>query len=167
MENLIKPEFGLSFWTILIFFLLVLILSRFVWKPILKRLDEREEKIRKDIEDAQNMRQEAEKYKIEIEKKLAQINKESEEILKKIRYEANTEKEKILEKAQAQADLILENARKEIEALKKQAEKDLESRVVDISAMISKKVLAEIVDKKIEERIVELTLKEHKNYSKN
>lgn len=165
MENLIKPEFGLSFWTILIFFLLVLILSKFVWNPLLKKIDEREERIRKDIEEAKRMRQEAESYKVEMEKKLSQIAKESDEILKRIRYEANIEKEKIIEKAQAQADLILENAKKEIEILKKQAQKELESKVVDISAMISKKVLAEIVDKNIEERILELTLKENRNYS--
>lgn len=167
MENLIRPELGLSFWTILIFFLLVGILSKFVWRPILKQLDEREARIKKDIEDAAHMREDAEKYKAEMEKRLSDINKEAQEIIRKVKYEANVEKEKIIEKAQTQAELMIENAKKEIEEFKKQAEKDIEKRVVDIAAAISKRVLSEIVDRRIEERILEVTLKEHKNYSKN
>ncbi|MGC8866611.1 MAG: F0F1 ATP synthase subunit B [Elusimicrobiales bacterium] len=162
MENLIKPEFGLSFWTIVIFFLLVVILSKFVWRPLLKEIDEREQSIRKNIEESNRLREEAERYKREIEQKYIDINREADEIIKRVRYETDIEREKIIQKAQAQAEVIIENARKEIEDMKRKAEREIESKVVEISCEISKRVLHSIIDKKAEERILELTLKEHK-----
>lgn len=167
MENLIRPEFGISFWTILIFFILVLVLSKFLWRPLLRQLDEREARIKKDIEDARALKEEAERYKTELERRLSEINKEAEQILKRVKDEAELEREKILEKAQTQAELIIENARKEIEEMKKETEKELHRKVVEISVAVSKKVLSDIVDKKIEEKLLETTIKEHKNYLKD
>ncbi|MFA7008529.1 MAG: hypothetical protein WC204_06675, partial [Elusimicrobiales bacterium] len=63
MEALIRPEFGLMFWTILIFVLLVLVLSKTAWKPLMKAVEERERSLRHDREAAEKARLEAEKIR--------------------------------------------------------------------------------------------------------
>lgn len=163
MENLIKPEFGLTFWTISIFFILVLLLGRFVWKPMLKAVDERERKIIKDIQEAQKAREEAQRIKDEIEAKFKNVDKEISAKMSMAIYNANIEKEKIISRAQTQAEIIINNAKKEIENYKNSVEKELEGKIVEISSLITKKVLGEIVDKKLDEKILESTLKACKN----
>lgn len=163
MENLIKPEFGLTFWTIFIFFILVLLLGKFVWKPMLKAVDEREKKIIKDIEEAQKAREEAQRIKDEIEARFRNVDKEISEKMNMAIYNANIEKEKIISKAQTQAEVIISNTKKEIENYKNSVEKELEGKIVEISSLITKKVLGEIVDKKLDEKIFDSTLKAYKN----
>ena len=163
MENLVKPEFGLTFWTIVSFFILVFILSKFVWKPLLEAIEKRENKIKQDIELAQKAKDEANLIKNQIEERLKKLDKEIKDITENARKEANIEKEKIIALAQTQAHLIVENARKEAENYKKEIEKDIEKKIVEISSEIAKKVLYDVIDKKIEEKIFELSLKESEN----
>ena len=137
MENLVKPEFGLTFWTIVSFFILVFILSKFVWKPLLEAIEKRENKIKQDIELAQKAKDEANLIKNQIEERLKKLDKEIKD--------------------------ITENARKEAENYKKEIEKDIEKKIVEISSEIAKKVLYDVIDKKIEEKILELSLKESEN----
>jgi len=166
MENLVKPEFGLTFWTIVSFFILVFILSKFVWKPLLEVIEKRENKIKQDIELAQKARDEANLIKSQIEERLKKLDKEIKDITENARKEANLEKEKIIALAQTQAHLIVENARREAENYKKEIEKEIEKKIVEISSEIAKKVLYEVIDKKIEEKILELSIKESENYLK-
>ncbi|MEF3280655.1 MAG: F0F1 ATP synthase subunit B [Elusimicrobiota bacterium] len=165
MENLIKPEFGLTFWTILIFVILVMLLAKFVWKPLLAAVDEREKRIAADVEKAAKSREEAENMKLEIEQRLKSLNKEISERINRAIYEANIEREKIIEKARTQAELLVENAKKEMESQKMAIEKEIEKKLVETSSLIAKKVLGEIVDKKIDEKILEISLKEYKSGS--
>ena len=167
MENLIKPEFGLTFWTIFSFIVLVLVLSKFVWKPVLKAVEERDERIRKDIEAAQKAKEESQNLKNEIEKRLSELSKEIEQRISKSVYEANLEKEKIIEKAQNQAELIISNAKKETQIYKIEMEKEIEKKLLETSSLIAKRVLSDIVDKKLDEKIMEAAIREYKNYSKN
>ncbi len=168
MEHLIKPEFGLTFWTILTFIILVLVLSKFVWKPVLKAVEDRENKINSDIESAKKARDEAEKMKEEIENRIKSLNSEIEQRISKAVYDANLEREKIIEKAQNQAELIISNAKKEVELYKKEIERELEKKLIETSVLISKRVLSDIVDKKLDEKIAEASLREYKTrFSKN
>ena len=168
MEHLIKPEFGLTFWTMLTFIVLVLVLSKFVWKPVLKAVEERENKILSDIQSAHKAREEAEKLKQEIESRIKSLNIEIEERIAKAVYDANLEKEKIIEKAQNQAELIISNAKEEIEVYRKEIERDIEKKLLETSVLISKRVLSDIMDKRLDEKIMEVSLREYKSrVSKN
>lgn len=166
MEALIHPHFGLTFWTIFIFILLLILLSKFVWKPMLDAIDAREKKIAGDLEQAKKAREEAEKYKADIEKRLAELKNEIKKRYDEAVYEANTEKEKIIEKAHKQAEVMIENAKKEIEEYKNNVLKEVEEKIVDLAVLVSKRVLNHIVDKKIEEKISETSLKEYREYIK-
>ncbi len=168
MEHLIQPEFGLTFWTILTFVILVLVLSKFVWKPVLKAVEERENKILSDIQSAQKAREEAEKIKGEIENRIKSLNIEIEEKINKAVYEANIEKQKIIEKAQNQAELIISNAKKEVEGYRKEIEREIEKKLFETSVMISKRVLYDIIDKNLDQKIMDVSLREYKSsISKN
>lgn len=165
MENIIKPEFGLSFWTILVFIILVVILAKYVWKPILVAINQREQKIKSDIESAEKARKEAEEIKASIENRFKELDKEIAERISAAVSDANAEKEKIIKNAQTQANLIIETAKKDIENYKKDIEREIEKKLVETSSLIASKVLAEIVDKKLDDKILEVSLKEYKLYA--
>jgi F-type H+-transporting ATPase subunit b len=165
MENIIKPEFGLSFWTILVFIILVVILAKYVWKPILVAINQREQKIKGDIESAEKARKEAEEIKASIENRFKELDKEIAERISAAVSDANAEKEKIIKNAQAQANRIIETAKKDLENYKKDIEGDIEKKLVETSSLIASKVLAEIVDKKLDDKILEVSLKEYKLYA--
>ncbi|NLH39682.1 MAG: F0F1 ATP synthase subunit B [Elusimicrobia bacterium] len=165
MENIIKPEFGLSFWTILVFIILVIILTKYVWKPILVAINQREQKIKSDLENAEKARKEAEEIKLSIENRFKELDKEIAERINAAVSDATAEKEKIIRNAQAQANRIIETAKRDIENYKKDIESDIEKKLVETSSLIASKVLSEIVDKKLDDKILELSLKEYKLYA--
>ncbi|MEW5951047.1 MAG: F0F1 ATP synthase subunit B [Elusimicrobia bacterium] len=160
MEALIKPETGLIFWTVLIFAILVFLLSKTAWKPLLEAVNAREEKIKGDIEAAQKARDEAEAAKKEIENRLKGLSAEISSKLEKSSREAALERDKILEKASEQAALILDNAKKEIEAQKAQAEILLEKKVMEIALLAGEKALGAVIDKKINSQLAQELAKE-------
>ena len=96
MEALIKPEFGLAFWTITCFVLLVFVLSKTAWKPLLKTVEERERAIKNDRQSAEAARAEAEKLKTEMEARLAALKAEIQRRLDEAKTVAEEEKPQVL-----------------------------------------------------------------------
>ncbi|PIS46810.1 MAG: ATP synthase F0 subunit B [Elusimicrobia bacterium CG08_land_8_20_14_0_20_51_18] len=160
MEALIRPEFGLVFWTLLIFVLLVAILSKTVWPPLINAIDERERGIRENMESAQKARDEAEKIKNEVDERLRNLKAEISVRLDEAIKTANDEKDKIMEKANEQAEVVLENAKKEIEAKKNEVAKELEKKMMEVAVLVSEKALAGIIDKKMNSQLVEALSRE-------
>lgn len=153
MEALIKPETGLIFWTVFIFAILVFLLSKTLWKPLLDAVNAREEKIRQNLESAKKARDEAEAAKIEIEKRLMELSAEISMRLERSQREAAIERDKIIEKASQHAMVLLENAKKEIEAQRSQAEIQLEKKIIDIALLVSQKALGTVVDREIDAQL--------------
>jgi len=160
MEALIKPESGLIFWTVFIFAILVFILAKTVWKPLLKSIEDRENKIKSDIESAAKSREEAQKIKEEIDEKLRGLEKEINEKLSIAQSQANEEREKIIQEAKREAENIINNAKKEIDNYKIKTEKEIENKLVEIAIQASKKVLSDIIDEKINAKLEESFSKE-------
>lgn len=160
MEALIKPETGLIFWTVLIFVILLFLLSKMVWRPLLDSVQAREEKIKADIEAAQKARNEAQLAKNEIEERLKKLSGEIAEKISLASREAAIERERIIEKASAQAQLMLENAKKEIQAQQEEASRQLEKRVLEIALLASEKALGSVIDKKVNAQLSEVLAKE-------
>ena len=93
--DLITPEFGLVFWTLITFFILLVILKKFAWKPILGAVSEREEGIKNALASAENARIEMENLQSDNERILKQARLEREVMLK----EARELKNKIIDDA--------------------------------------------------------------------
>lgn len=160
MEALIKPETGLIFWTVLIFIILVFLLARVVWKPLLAAVEAREEKIKGDLEAARKARDEAQAAKDEIEQRLKKLSSDIAERFAAASREAAIERDKLIEKASAQAQLMLENARKELENQKAETQRQLEKKIMEIALLASEKALGSVIDKKLNSQLSENLLKE-------
>lgn len=139
--NLVTPDFGLLFWMVLSFSILLIILKKIAWKPILKMLQDREDEISKSLEAANQAKATMEKLNAENEEILKQARAEREAILR----EAKTAKDKIVSEAQGaakiEADRIISAARSEIAAEKEAAMAELSAKVAELSVGIAEKIL--------------------------
>lgn len=146
MEALIKPELGLMFWTIVCFALLVLLLSKTAWKPLLQAVAERERAIKHDRESAEAARAEAEKLKAELDARMAELKAEIQRRMEESRQAAEKEKDRTLEAARLGAAAVVESAKKEIEEQKAEAVRELRGRVAELSLLTAEKILMKTLD---------------------
>ena len=160
MEALIKPESGLMFWTIFIFVLLVVLLSRTAWKPLIRAVEERERALRHDKAAAEKARADAETIKAELNSRLSALKAEIEVRLAQSREEGIREKDRIIEYATKSAVVLLETARKELEIRKSELSRELKDRVAELSLMAAEKVLLKNIDQKANKELVNQFLKE-------
>jgi F-type H+-transporting ATPase subunit b len=160
MEKLINDfSFGLFFWQTLIFLLLVFLLRKFAWKPILDAVNEREEGIKNALLSAEIAKRDMQNLKSDNEKLLAEARVERDVILK----EAREIKDKIVseakEEAQVQAGKMIEQAKAAINSEKNAAMADLKNQVSNLSIEIAEKVLrSELADKASQTKLVEKML---------
>lgn len=141
--ELIYPGIGLIFWMTLSFLLLMLILKKFAWKPVLNMLNEREKKIDDALNAADKVREEMELMKIDNEKLLKDAKIEREAIL----AEARQLKDKILDEARLrgteEAQRMVDSAREAINFEKMAAITELKNQIALLSIDIAEKVLKE------------------------
>jgi len=160
MEALIRPEFGLMFWTIFIFALLVLILSKTAWKPLMKAVEARERALRHDREGAEQARADAEGIKAELEVRLAAFRAEADRRLEEALEAGNRERQLITEDAHKAAALLLANAKKELEIRREELSQELKHKVSELAFMAAEKVLLKTIDQKANKELVARFLKE-------
>ncbi len=160
MKTLLQPNFGLVFWTVVNFLILVVLLAKFAWKPIIKALDDREKKIKDDISSAQAARDEAQKIKQEMETKLEDISSQSIQKLKEAQAIADGEKQKIIDEANKQAGAMIEQAKAEIDAQTQKAVETLKAQMADTTLLALKKIITKQEDAQTSRAQVEEVLKE-------
>lgn len=139
--ELLQAEPGLIFWTIVTFALLLGVLWKFAWNPILGALEAREEAIRKTIDDAEALQAEAEALLEEHRQKLAEARSEGNRILDEARQAGESMKQDILEKARHEAERTVERAQRQLELETEQAIQTIRSRAVDLALKAAEKVL--------------------------
>lgn len=146
--ELVKPGIGLLFWMLLSFTLLLLILRKFAWKPILKMLKDREDSIDNALNEARTAKEQIELIKSDNEKILHEAKKERDVLIK----EAREVKEKIISEAKSvaatESTKIIENAAKTIENEKSAAITELKNLVATLSIDIAEKILNKSLDDK-------------------
>ena len=152
---------GLIIWTTIIFTLLLIVLKKFAWKPILKAVDERNNSIEQALKSADKAKKEMEMLNADNERILTEAKKERDSLLK----EAREIKEEIINdarnKANGEADKILNSAKEQIANEKMKAITELKNSVAMLSIEIAEKVLKrELKDKTNQEEFVESVLKE-------
>lgn len=149
MEKLINDfSFGLFFWQILIFVLLVWLLNKFAWKPILNAVNEREEGIRKALDEADKARQEMAELNASNEKILQEARAEREKMLKEARDIKDALISEAKDEAKMQADKIITQAKTTIENEKQAAIVELKKQVAELSVGIAEKVIKEELSNK-------------------
>lgn len=141
-------------------FFLFLLMSNLLFNPARKLLKDRQSRIAKDISDANEDKKSAAALKAEYEGKLKDIDKEAEVILSEARQKALKNESKIIDEAKQEAARIIKRAQEEAELEKKHAMDDVKQDMIQIASMMAQKVVAASIDTKIQDSLVEETLRE-------
>ena len=161
MNNpLVQVDPGLYIWTILTFLVLLTLLAKFAWRPLLQALAAREETIRKSLADAEKARQELERLNQESDAIIRQARVEAESIVGASRADAERLRSELREKARAEADGIIKNAERQIQLETARALEQIRREAADISVAIASKLIQKNITKEDNERLIEDALKQ-------
>lgn len=161
--QLVSPDPGLIVWTSVVFIILLILLRRLAWKPILKMVKEREQHIDEALKAADKAREEMKNLQADNERILREARAERDGILK----EAREIKEKIITEARSAAkeegEKLVSSARAQIENEKMAAITELKNQVADLSITIAEKILRqELQDEARQRQLVDEVLRESK-----
>ncbi|HET8886719.1 MAG TPA: F0F1 ATP synthase subunit B [Salinimicrobium sp.] len=159
--ELIKPEFGLFFWQSIVFIVLIYLMAKFAWKPILGGVQKREESINDALASAEAAKKEMQNLQADNEKLLQEARLERENILKEARDIKNKIIAEASDEAQQKADAIVAKAQESIENQKNAAMADVKNQVANLSVMIAEKMIRKELSNETEQlELVEGVLKE-------
>jgi F-type H+-transporting ATPase subunit b len=161
--DLVTPDFGLFFWTLISFAILFFVLKKFAWKPIVGTVNDREQSIREALASAEKAKLEMENLHTDNERILKAARVERETMLK----EAREIKSKMItdakDEAQTQANKMIDQAQAAIESEKKAAMAELKNHVAGLAVDIAEKVVREELSNKDKQlKLVESMLDEAK-----
>ena len=151
---------GLIFWTAITFIILVLVLKRVAWKPILTALDNREKEIADSLNKAKQAKKDAQKILEENQASLAKAEEASKKIIDESRGFADNLKNQMMRESKEQAQKIIEDASAEIERKKNAAFEELKNQIAEISIIAAEKIMKENIDADKNKKIVDKYLTE-------
>jgi len=160
MNPLVQPDPGLFIWTIVTFLVLLALLAKFAWGPLLRALESRQETIRKSLEDAQQARQELERLHQESSQILRQARVDAEAIITQSRADAERLREEMRTKARSEAEGIVRNAERQIQLETARAVQQIRHEAVDLSVMIASRIIQRNLTKEDNERIIQEALRQ-------
>ncbi len=144
------------------FLLLLYLLNRFLFKPVLARLDERSTKIGKGLEDAEVAARDRELARAEREAAVTEARKDAADMLARANKIAEDTRKEILDQARSEAEKVTARAREEIVAEKDRAMAEIRSQVADLALMAAGKLVQRQMDGPTQRRLVEEFLAEVK-----
>jgi F-type H+-transporting ATPase subunit b len=159
--ELVNPGIGVIFWMALSFGLLLLILGKFVWPPVLRALNDREDSIEQALHEADRAREEMKQLVFSNEQLMLEAREERDKLI----GEARMTKESLIEdarlKATEEANRIVESARERIHFEKMAAVTELKNQIANLSIDIAEKIVAkELSDPAIQEQVSKDSLKD-------
>ena len=152
---LIKVTPGLMIWTIVCFLITLFVLKRYAFGPIQKAIDERRDRIRQSLEEADNARAEAHQLLEEHRKLIAGAKNDAEEILAEARRVSESNVRRMREELEEDRQRRLEETRKQIEAETRRALEQIRLEVVDLSLLAATKVTRKSLDDADHKRLIE------------
>lgn len=135
--------------------ILFILMKKFLFGPVKKIMDQRQEEIEKSISDAENAKNDAFNMKEEYTKKLSDAKKEADEIIKNATKNAQLREEEILKEANKKASDIMEKADKAIELEKKAAIEGVKDDIAGIATSIASKIIEKDINENDHERLIE------------
>ena len=158
--SLLDVNPGLIIWTILTFLILLIILKKVAWKPILTALDNREKEIEDSLNRAEQAKEEAQKILNENQATLSKAEEESKKVIDQSRVYADNLKEQMLKESKDQQQKIIDDASAEIERKKNAAFEELKNQIAEISVNAAEKIMKENSDVAKNKQIVNKYLSE-------
>lgn len=148
------------FWTITTFLLLVVVLGKYAWKPMIRVLEEREDSIRRAIQDAATAKQDAETMKAALEKEIAAGQSRMRALMLDAQADAAKVRDQLVKEAEAEARRLAEQSRRQLEEEKLRLSRDLRREAGALSIQIAEKLLRHQVNVKEQETLVQGILKD-------
>lgn len=139
---------------ILNFFILLFILKKFAYKPLLELMESRRNKIVSDLENAEKNRLAAEQLRADYEKQLAQIKSEAQVILDRANRVAHETREEILTQARAEQERLLTAAREQIAREQQKALADVRNEVANLSVLVATQIIGSSMDSNKDKAII-------------
>lgn len=151
---------GDALYTLFTFIILLILLRKFAWGPIMDMMKRREEYIANEIETAEKNRKEAEKYLEEQRQAIQKARQEAQEIMENAKKLSEKQGEEIIAKAKEEAERVKQAALSEIQREKEQAVAELREQVASLSVLIATKVIEKELDEAAQEKLIQDYLKE-------
>jgi F-type H+-transporting ATPase subunit b len=152
---LIQVTPGLMIWTIVCFLITLYVLKRYAFGPIQKLIDERRQRIRESLDEADHARSEARKLLEEHRKLIGQAKSEAEEILAETRKVAEVNERRMREETEADRQRRIEETRRQVEAETRRALEQLRAEVADLSLIAAEKVTRQSFADEDHRRLIE------------
>ena len=161
MNNpLVQPDPGLFIWTIVTFLVLLTLLAKFAWTPLLEALETRQNAIRKSLDDAQQAKVELERLNVESGHIIQRARVDADAIISQSRVDGDRLREEIRAKARTEADHIVKNAERQMQLETSRALEQIRREAVDLSVMIASKIIQRNLSKEDNERLIDEALKQ-------
>ncbi|MBT3250514.1 MAG: F0F1 ATP synthase subunit B [Candidatus Marinimicrobia bacterium] len=160
MDNWLKPDPGIFLWTIVTFFIVLIILKAKAWGPLMDALDKREAEIKNSLAAAEKAKKEADAVSQEYDELVKKAQIEAQRIVSEGKSAGERVKVEIEKHAKLKADEMLLKAKEQIEAEKEKAVKEIKSVIVDLSISAASKVIEKNLDNQDNQRLIEATLKD-------
>jgi F-type H+-transporting ATPase subunit b len=150
-----EMESGLIVWTLISFFLLLILLWKLAYPQILKAMKKREETIQQQLEEARKTKQEAENLLEEYRRQLSEARSEAQKVINEGKELGENMRKEIVQKAQQESNQIVKRAQEEIELQKQKAILELQEKIADLSIMAASKIINKSLDTEDHRRLVE------------
>ncbi len=161
MNNpLVQLDPGLFIWTIATFLVLLTLLAKFAWGPLLAALETRQNAIRKSLDDALQAKQDLERLNVEAAQIIQRARVDADAIISESRSDGDRLREELKQKARAEADHIVKSAGRQIQLETGRALQQIRHEAVDLSIMIATKILRRNLSKEDNERLIDEALKQ-------
>jgi F-type H+-transporting ATPase subunit b len=158
--SLFSGDYGNIIWTLIIFGVVLVVLGKYVWPPILRALQRREAFIHDSLQQARQDREEAELRLKQYTEQLAKAREEASAIVDEGRRDAEVVKRKIESAARREGDAMIERARREITTARDTAVKDLYQLTARLSTEVAARIIRQELDAKSHERLIEESIEE-------
>jgi F-type H+-transporting ATPase subunit b len=157
---LVSPGLGLMLWTLLAFGVTMYFLKRFAFPRISKALEDRANAIRKNIEESERQREEADKLLAEYRKRLTEAREQADDIVARARGAADNLKSEAAGEGSAKREELVAAARKDIEAETRRSLEQIRKEVADLTVLATERVVRKSLDEDDHKRLVEEALAE-------
>ena len=152
---LIEVVPGLMIWTLVCFGITFFVLRKYAFGPIQKTIDERRERIRSSVEEAEHARAEARRLLEEHKQLIAQAKNEAGGILTEARKVADSQRDRAREEIEADRQRRLEDTRKQIEAETARALEQIRAEVADLTLIAASKVTGKVLDRDDHRKLID------------
>ena len=160
MEYLLNPDTGLMAWTVIVFLLLVAVVGRFSWGPIVRALQEREAGIRKALDDAAAAQRQANALKEQLDRELRASQSRMQELIKQAQADGQKIREQIIQEAQVEAKRLGDHARRQLDEEYAKMLQELREHIAGLSIQVAEKLLRHSLNAKVNDAYVQDALRD-------